>query len=155
MEEVIRIRLVEPEEEETPITPLVCFKREDMKRFEETEECFILDFDPYDSFNFSKVSLNDKNSHHSDAAQDVHIVGENGKVACRDYPHPRHLCLKFPFTTTPHRSYCEMCYCCVCDEAAPCKQWTRFTSPHCDASARDGYATEGGAEYLSDDESWF
>lgn len=29
-------------------------------------------------------------------------------MACRDYPHSRHLCLKFPFHTTPHESYCEL-----------------------------------------------
>ncbi|XP_017421520.1 RPM1 interacting protein 13 [Vigna angularis] len=119
--------------EETPTRTLVCFRKEDMKRFEETEDCFILDFDPYDSFDFSVLSLDDKNNHQGDASKDVYIVGENSKVvACRDYPHPRHLCIKFPFTATPHDSYCELCYCRVCGIRAPCKHWTRSTSPHCD-----------------------
>ncbi|KAL9312792.1 hypothetical protein ACSQ67_018244 [Phaseolus vulgaris] len=119
---------------------LVCLGKEDMKRLEKTEDCFILDFDPYDSFDFSMFSSDDKNQ--GDVSEDVCIIGENSQVkyptkpathvACRDYPHPRHMCLKFPFTTTPHESYCEMCYCCVCDIRAPCAHWTRFTSPHCD-----------------------
>lgn len=29
------------------------------------------------------------------------------------------------------------CYCCVCDSAAPCTHWTRFGSPHCDATDKD------------------
>ncbi|WVZ21324.1 hypothetical protein V8G54_008646 [Vigna mungo] len=124
--------LVRVKEETPPTRTLVCLRKEDMKRFEETEDCFILDFDPYDPFDFSVLSLDDKNNHQGDASKDVYIVGENGKVACRDYPHPRDLCLKFPFTTTAHHSYCELCYCRVCGIRAPCKHWTRSTSPHCD-----------------------
>lgn len=30
------------------------------------------------------------------------------QVACRDYPHSRHLCLKFPFNKTSHESHCDM-----------------------------------------------
>ncbi|TKY74007.1 hypothetical protein E2542_SST02766 [Spatholobus suberectus] len=93
--------------EETPIGAVVCLRKEDIKRFEETEECFILAFDPYESLDFSKLSLDDKNNH-EDGAADVFIVAEKGPIACRDYPHPRHLCVKFPFATTPHESYCEM-----------------------------------------------
>lgn len=48
------------------------------------------------------------------------------QIALRDYPHSRHLCLKFPFKTTPSESYCEKVreivfvifnciYNCVCD----------------------------------------
>lgn len=66
--------------EETPTRTLVCFRKEDMKHFEEAEDCFILDFDPYDSFDFSVLSLDDKNNHQGDASKDVYIVGENGKV---------------------------------------------------------------------------
>jgi len=62
--------------EENP-TSLVCLRKEDMKRFEETEDCFILDFDPYDSFNFSKLSLDHKINHQT---EDVCIVGENSQV---------------------------------------------------------------------------
>ncbi|MBA0768741.1 hypothetical protein Gotri_017521 [Gossypium trilobum] len=52
------------------------------------------------------------------------------RVACRDYPHSRHLCLQFPFDTTPHDRHCHLCYCYVCDSAAPCEFWVL----HCDAS---------------------
>ncbi|KAM1345880.1 hypothetical protein FF1_035207 [Malus domestica] len=41
--------------------------------------------------------------------------------------------VKFLFKTTPHESYCEMCYCYVCDSPAPCGFWkpTRcHTSEH-------------------------
>jgi len=66
--------------EETPTIILVCSRKEDMRRFEETEDCFILDFDPYDLFDFSMLSLDHKNNHQGDASKDVYIVGENGKV---------------------------------------------------------------------------
>ncbi|XP_020238848.1 uncharacterized protein LOC109817904 [Cajanus cajan] len=122
--------------EETPIGPIVCLRKADIKRFEETEECFILNFDPFDeSLNFSKLSLDS----HQDHAADVSINAEKGQVACRDYPHPRHLCVKFPFSTTPHESYCEMCYCCVCDTPAPCLQWNSFSVPHCDIADKNEY----------------
>ncbi|XP_061364069.1 RPM1 interacting protein 13-like [Gastrolobium bilobum] len=120
--------------EETPIRNIVCLKRkEDMKRFEETEECFILEFDPSESLPLSKLSLDNKNNHDDDDAADLSIVAEKGPVACRDYPHSRHMCLKFPFSSTPHESYCEMCYCYACDSAAPCKYWTQ----HCGADGGD------------------
>ncbi|KAL2339536.1 hypothetical protein Fmac_007476 [Flemingia macrophylla] len=118
--------------QETPTGSVVCLTKEDIKRFEETEECFILDFDPFESLDFSKLSLND----HEDDAADVSIIAEKGPVACRDYPHPRHVCAKFPFSTTLHERYCEMCYCCACDTPAPCKQWTSVTSPHCNLTDR-------------------
>ncbi|XP_050877433.1 RPM1 interacting protein 13 isoform X2 [Lathyrus oleraceus] len=133
---------------ETPIRPVVCLKRkEDVKLYEETEECFILDFDPFESLDFSKLSLGNKNNTNDDDTSDISIVAEKGQVACRDYPHARHHCVKFPFTTTPHESSCENCYCYVCDSVAPCKYWTRirtrssdksdshYDAPHCDANS--------------------
>lgn len=128
---------------ETPIRAMVCLKRkEDIKRFEETEECFILDFDdPSDSL--SKLSLEKENdNNHNDDSPDISVVAEKGQVACRDYPHARHLCVKFPFTTTPHESSCEMCFCYVCDSVAPCKYWTRSEKPHCDCDADSGWKNE-------------
>lgn len=56
--------------------PRVCSRKEDMKRLDETEDCFVLDFNPHDSFDISVFSLDDK----GDASKDVCIVGENGKV---------------------------------------------------------------------------
>ncbi|KAJ6403657.1 hypothetical protein OIU84_011959 [Salix udensis] len=58
------------------------------------------------------------------------------EVACRDYPHPRHLCVEFPFGSTPHERHCQLCHCYVCDSIAPCVHWgTGFsTSDHCHAT---------------------
>ncbi|TXG48497.1 hypothetical protein EZV62_024372 [Acer yangbiense] len=64
------------------------------------------------------------------------------KVACRDYPHPRHLCIKYPFGKTPHDNHCELCYCYVCDSTAPCNFWTEADDDdqeaHCHASEHIG-----------------
>ncbi|KAK7350932.1 hypothetical protein VNO77_10000 [Canavalia gladiata] len=116
-------------QDESPIRVIACLNKiADMRRFEESEDCFILGFDP-----FHPVSLFSDASSHYHNADDLAVVAEKGQVACRDYPHSRHLCLKFPFKTTPHESYCEMCYCYVCDSAAPCKDWT--IAQHCNAES--------------------
>ncbi|XP_021725933.1 vesicle-associated protein 3-1-like [Chenopodium quinoa] len=64
-------------------------------------------------------------------------------VACRDYPHPRHLCVVHPFNKTRHETHCNMCYCCVCDSPAPCKKWAKKSSniaaKHCDATGNKVY----------------
>ncbi|XP_048496803.1 uncharacterized protein LOC104888146 isoform X2 [Beta vulgaris subsp. vulgaris] len=131
---------------------IVCVeKKEDVKKVEELEDCFILgfnpdvevmksivgvnegeryDFDPTNPVKFSNLSLVDNG--------DVLILGEKGQVACRDYPHPRHLCAIHPFKRTPHEAHCQKCYCYICDLPAPCKEWTRgYLMPdlikHCDA----------------------
>lgn len=66
---------------ETPIRPVVCLKRkEDVKLYEETEECFILDFDPFESLDFSKLSLENKNNTNDDDTSDISIVAEKGQV---------------------------------------------------------------------------
>ncbi|KAL9267082.1 RPM1 interacting protein 13-like protein [Drosera capensis] len=107
----------------------------DMKKFEETEDCFILDFDPSDAMDLTKLSL----SKNTDSKEpEIAIIAEKGQVACRDYPHPRHLCLKYPFDTTLHRDHCDLCYCFVCDVVAPCKEWDYSIDRHCDA--KDDYA---------------
>ncbi|KAH7853838.1 hypothetical protein Vadar_007191 [Vaccinium darrowii] len=72
---------------------------------DEIKDCFILDSDPNDSLiiDLSKLSIS------SDLdATDISVLAEKGQVACRDYPHSRHLCLKNPFGKTPHESYCEL-----------------------------------------------
>lgn len=65
------------------------------------------------------------------------VVAERGQVACRDYPHSRHLCVKHPFKDTPHHAYCNLCYCYVCDIKAPCKFWEAEKDGHCHASERE------------------
>ncbi|GAV73267.1 hypothetical protein CFOL_v3_16753 [Cephalotus follicularis] len=124
---------VKSESEESPIRPIFCLKKNtDMKRFEQTEDCFILDFDPFESVDIANLSISKSKSNVVDDDDDLSIITEKGEVACRDYPHSRHLCLKFPFDTTPHHNHCELCYCYVCDSVAPCKYWT--ISSHCNAS---------------------
>ncbi|KAG7612935.1 hypothetical protein ISN44_As05g049050 [Arabidopsis suecica] len=118
------------EEDDTPLVGIFCLKtRQDMKRFEETEDCFILDFDPFDSFDVKKLTFTDDVR---EGDKDLSIIHETGQVACRDYPHPRHFCLNFPFGSTPNSSHCDLCYCYVCDKPAPCAEWTISTS-HCNA----------------------
>ncbi|WVZ57733.1 hypothetical protein U9M48_008080 [Paspalum notatum var. saurae] len=70
------------------------------------------------------------------ANDDIAVVAERGKVACRDFPHPRSACAKNPFSTTPHERHCEKCFCYVCDIAAPCVFW-KGHGGHCHASDRD------------------
>ncbi|KAJ0251505.1 Uncharacterized protein HA466_0124520 [Hirschfeldia incana] len=124
----------EAEEDEEPLTGIFCLKqRQDMKIFEEKEDCFILGFDPNDSFDSEKKLSSSGDNPESDD-EDVAIVHEKGQVACRDFPHPRHLCLKYPFGSTDHQLHCDKCYCYVCDVAAPCPHWTSiYYESHCEA----------------------
>ncbi|MED6139247.1 hypothetical protein PIB30_082045 [Stylosanthes scabra] len=108
--------------EENEVRAIACLKMlNDMQRFEESHDCFILGFDPYEPVSLSQCD-----------DLDVSVVAEKGQVACRDYPHSRHQCIKFPFKTTSHEKHCELCYCYVCDVAAPCKYW-RTHEGHCHA----------------------
>ncbi|MQL71890.1 hypothetical protein Taro_004231 [Colocasia esculenta] len=68
---------------------------------------------------------------------EVTVVAERGKVALRDYPHSRHLCVKHPFSKTPHEKYCDQCYCYVCDKPAPCEKWKDLPQGHCNATDQD------------------
>ncbi|CAN6569704.1 unnamed protein product [Malus baccata var. baccata] len=120
----------------SPIRQILCVKNKvDVKHFEDVEDCFILDFDPSEPVQLFKLSVSDNGGGGHDGSPDIVVVAEKGQVACRDYPHSRHLCLKFPFGTTPHESYCDLCYCYVCDSAAPCGLWK---PSHCHASAHIG-----------------
>ncbi|MBA0835285.1 hypothetical protein Goarm_007572, partial [Gossypium armourianum] len=96
------------------------------KNMDMMEDCFILDFNPFDSMNIAKLSFTIQDAHDDadDDDDDLTVVAEKGKVACRDYPHSRHLCLRFPFDKTPHEKHCYLCYCYVCDSVAPCEFWT-------------------------------
>ncbi|XP_039054601.1 uncharacterized protein LOC120197026 [Hibiscus syriacus] len=103
------------------LKPHICLKNNmDM------EDCFILDCNPFDSIDISKLSITIDDADDDDLS----LVAEKGKVACRDYPHSRHLCVRFPFDKTAHDKHCDLCYCYVCDSVAPCKVW----AAHCDAS---------------------
>ncbi|KAH7687476.1 MIF4G-like type 3 domain-containing protein [Dioscorea alata] len=97
------------------------------------EDCYILEPDACQSLTTDlerKVALTD------DSEEDVCIISEKGQVACRDYPHPRHLCAQYPFNLTNHENSCPQCYCYVCDERAPCEQWEGQLG-HCHASDKE------------------
>ncbi|XP_075647797.1 RPM1 interacting protein 13-like [Castanea sativa] len=125
----------------SPIRSIFCLKEKaDMKRIEEIEDCFILEFDPYEPLDVFNLSMNNNLiDGHPDGANDLFVIAERGQVALRDYPHSRHVCLNFPFHTTPHENFCKMCYCYVCDSAAPCKYWTELEPAHCHASEHVEY----------------
>ncbi|KAL3521723.1 hypothetical protein ACH5RR_019872 [Cinchona calisaya] len=134
-----------PGQKGTPLRPVFCLKNRDaIKKMEEREDCFILDFDPDHHHHGDDATLNvsiNLDYVEDDASPDISIVGEKGQVACRDYPHSRHVCVKYPFGQTPHDSYCHLCYCFVCDVAAPCKNWTG-ASGHCHAIDNDAWRLE-------------
>ncbi|XP_043718767.1 uncharacterized protein LOC122666766 [Telopea speciosissima] len=119
------------ENEDSPVRSILCLKKNvSMEEFDQVEDCFILDFDPFES-----VDLSAKLSLKNDDAQEISVICQRGQVACRDYPHSRHLCAKFPFNKTPHEDHCEQCYCYVCDSIAPCKSWKKTGGVgHCDAT---------------------
>ncbi|WCJ43678.1 RPM1 interacting protein 13 [Euphorbia peplus] len=118
------------DDESSPLRPVFCLKKKvNTKPFDETYDCFILDFDPSDPVNHLSFSFDDELS----------VVSEKGQVACRDYPHPRHLCIQFPFDKTPHQSFCKLCYCYVCDSSAPCKYWNDSKAAHCNAYNTDSW----------------
>ncbi|XP_028758264.1 uncharacterized protein LOC114735110 [Neltuma alba] len=97
---------------------------------ESDDDCVVLDGDPE-----NEISSVNKSATESD---ELIVVGEKGQIACRDYPHPRHHCATFPFSSTPHESHCEKCHCYVCDLPAPCPKWgTGISSTdHCHATEK-------------------
>ncbi|KAK3405156.1 hypothetical protein EUGRSUZ_K01404 [Eucalyptus grandis] len=96
---------------------------------DDDDDCVVLDGDPEKS-----VSVSDDAA--DGGSDDLLIVGEKGQVACRDYPHPRHDCVKFPFSSTLHEKYCNLCHCYVCDSPAPCAYWGEGLTDvdHCHAN---------------------
>eukprot|EP00268_Persea_americana_P049817 TRINITY_DN5361_c0_g3_i2.p1 TRINITY_DN5361_c0_g3~~TRINITY_DN5361_c0_g3_i2.p1 ORF type:complete len:176 (+),score=23.52 TRINITY_DN5361_c0_g3_i2:50-529(+) len=124
------IEIFSSEDDRSPLKPSSIVKTEKDEKNMEDLDCIILDFDPFEDIDLSKkLSIEDKPS-----TEDLSVIFERGLVACRDYPHSRHLCAKFPFDKTPHESYCEQCYCYVCDAPAPCKDWKGIEQEHCHAS---------------------
>ncbi|KAF5810115.1 hypothetical protein HanRHA438_Chr04g0175241 [Helianthus annuus] len=130
--------LDDDDDDGTPLRPIFCLKRKSaIKEFDDKEDCFILDFNPEeDDLDLSGIEKGRLNNVQD--SPDVFLVAEKGQVACRDYPHSRHLCVKHPFEKTSHESYCKLCYCFVCDVAAPCKLWSGV-SGHCHAIDNEGW----------------
>ncbi|KAI3772939.1 hypothetical protein L6452_04135 [Arctium lappa] len=104
------------------------------------DDCVILEHDPDKAMG----NLNDNpiaSDEDGDDSDDLLVVSEKGQVACRDYPHPRHLCIKFPFSSTPNQTHCNQCYCYVCDSLAPCVYWGNGSAvlDHCLATDKDDF----------------
>lgn len=69
------------DEDGTPVRPVFCLKRNtDLKHFEETEDCFILDFDPFESVGISKLSLSETLDFADGANNDISVIAEKGQV---------------------------------------------------------------------------
>ncbi|MED6221854.1 hypothetical protein PIB30_058705 [Stylosanthes scabra] len=100
------------------------------------DDCVILDGDPERDVTTSVVEEEPTTA--ASESDELLLVGEKGQVACRDFPHPRHLCVKFPFSSTSHEQHCEQCYCYVCDSLSPCQLWGNGLSSadHCHATAK-------------------
>ncbi|KAK9050325.1 hypothetical protein SSX86_030706 [Deinandra increscens subsp. villosa] len=103
------------------------------------DDCMILDHDPDKPPEIR--TDNPTHPHNDDDSDDILVVSEKGQVACRDYPHPRHLCIKFPFASTPNQSHCNQCYCYVCDTLAPCIYWGNGSGSidHCLATEKNSF----------------
>lgn len=65
----------EEEKEETPVRSMFCLKRNmDLKSFDEKEDCFILDFNPFEYLHLTHLSIS--NNH----AEDLSVIAEKGQV---------------------------------------------------------------------------
>ncbi|XP_075490042.1 uncharacterized protein LOC142528769 [Primulina tabacum] len=104
------------------------------------DDCVILDREP-DQARVVKNGVYNNLGGVDDDSDDLEIVGEKGEVACRDFPHARHLCANFAFAFTPHDVHCSQCHCYVCDSLAPCAHWGTgiSSSDHCHASDKEDY----------------
>ncbi|CAN6321517.1 unnamed protein product [Urochloa humidicola] len=102
---------------------------------DDDDDCIILDGDPD-----KPIAVVKEEGPRRDVAEDeLQIVAEKGELACRDFPHPRHLCATLLFSTSSHASHCSMCHCYVCDSPAPCAFWGNGTTrtDHCHATEKD------------------
>eukprot|EP00249_Psilotum_nudum_P020160 c27582_g1_i1 orf=483-2513(+) len=94
------------------------------------DDCCILDGNP--------DGIVCRTNSHINGGEDLVVTGESGPVACRDFPHARHLCAKFPFRTTAHEKFCDKCHCYICDIPAPCLFWSQGeVVDHCHASDKE------------------
>ncbi|KAK7393347.1 hypothetical protein VNO78_21900 [Psophocarpus tetragonolobus] len=95
---------------------------------EDDDDCVVLEGDPEKGV----PSVEDEEN----GSDELLVIGEKGQIACRDYPHARHNCVKFPFSSSPHEKHCSLCHCFVCDSLAPCPKWGTgiSSSDHCHAN---------------------
>ncbi|XP_047093046.1 uncharacterized protein LOC124705357 [Lolium rigidum] len=102
---------------------------------DDDDDCVVLDGDPDKA-----ITVREEKGDGGDSSSDeLQIVGGKGPVACRDFPHSRHLCSNLPFNTTFHAKHCGMCHCFVCDAPAPCNSWGQGVSldDHCHATDKE------------------
>ena len=67
----------------------------------------------------------------ADDDDDVTFVGRTGALALVDFPHARENCAQHPWKPGFERTFCENCYCFVCDiPASTCREWEQ----HCKAT---------------------
>lgn len=99
---------------------------------DDDDDCVVLDGDPEKSISAPDDAVDG-------GSDDLLIVGEKGQVACRDYPHPRHDCAIFPFSSTSPEEHCNLCHCYVCDSPAPCTYWGKglMQADHCHANDKE------------------
>ncbi|XP_047333603.1 homeobox protein 5-like [Impatiens glandulifera] len=126
------VTMIEPNSKRS-VNKMVVVDDKDDDKDDDDDDCVILDGDPD-----KPVSADDDAIGDSD---DLVVVGSKGQVACRDFPHPRHLCANYEFATTPHEKYCSQCHCYVCDELSPCVNWGDGTCilDHCHATDKIEY----------------
>ncbi|XP_020093837.1 uncharacterized protein LOC109713937 [Ananas comosus] len=115
----------EEEEEEVEV-------RSAEEKGRDDDECCILPSDPFADDLILNLSLCQRN----DDGDDLAILFVRGQVACRDLPHQRNLCAEYPFSKTPHESYCPKCFCYVCEKIAPCEAW-KGPLGHCHATDQE------------------
>uniref|UniRef100_A0A0E0K8M1 Uncharacterized protein n=1 Tax=Oryza punctata TaxID=4537 RepID=A0A0E0K8M1_ORYPU len=103
------------------------------------DDCVMLDSDP----DKAVLVVNEQRPGQGGPEEELQIVSEKGELACRDFPHPRHLCVSMPFTSS-HADHCALCHCYVCDSPAPCAFWGKGTKPtdHCHATDKDAKWTK-------------
>uniref|UniRef100_A0A0D9Z1W1 Uncharacterized protein n=1 Tax=Oryza glumipatula TaxID=40148 RepID=A0A0D9Z1W1_9ORYZ len=58
------------------------------------DDCVMLDGDP----DKAVLIVNEQRPGQGGPEEELQIVSEKGEIACRDFPHPRHLCVSMPFT---------------------------------------------------------
>ncbi|CAM0953792.1 unnamed protein product [Alopecurus aequalis] len=104
---------------------------------DDDDDCVILDGDPHRPVAVAGAKGRSAVGGASD--DEAEIVAVKGEIACKDFPHSRHLCSDLPFSTTPHVKHCNMCYCFVCDAPAPCKYWWNglLYEDHCHATEKE------------------
>ncbi|XP_044492506.1 uncharacterized protein LOC123216186 [Mangifera indica] len=110
---------------------------------EDDDDCVVLDADPDKpvSADNNKASEGEGEGDGDGEEDDLVVVREKGQIACRDFPHPRHHCVKFPFSSTAHELHCDQCHCYVCDSVAPCAHWGSGVCDmdHCHATEKQEF----------------